>query len=89
MNTNPDLDKKYDRFIGQKLGIVTVGMSPYTYQTVDDTDALYLELAAEAVGDGFRIRAWLPNTMGTMDYDLSRINLRLSADGVITQLDLG
>lgn len=89
MNTNPDIDKKYDRFVGKKLAVVTIGSEPYTYQDVDDKDPTLLEIESEAAGDGFIVRVWLPNTIGTMDYNLNRVNVRVNDDGVILNLGLG
>lgn len=89
MNMNSDLDKKYDRFLGKKIAAVTVGTPPRSYQNVDDKDPVYLELAAEAVGDGLFIRTWFPKTIGTMDYRTDRLNVYLSDDGMITRLSIG
>lgn len=83
------LDKKYDRFVGQKIAIVKIGTAPRSYQDIDEKDPVYLQIAAEAAGDGFIVRTWLPNTIGTMDYNLNRINLRVDDAGVILNLGLG
>lgn len=64
--------------------------SKFTEYKLSESDAAIAELRAQ-VGD--RLRVWLPNTMGTMDHDLTRCNARVEKgdDGVfrITKVYFG
>ena len=62
----------------------------YVDYKIVDGDPVYEELKAKA---GKNLRVWLPNTMGTMDYNLNRVNayIEKDADGVfkIARVSLG
>jgi hypothetical protein len=59
----------------------------YVDYKIADGDPVYEELKSKA---GANLRVWLPNTMGTMDYNLTRVNAKDDA-GVfrITKVNLG
>lgn len=47
---------------------------------LDPQDAAVTELRAAVQALGYKLRIWLPNGIGTMDYRTDRVNVRISPD---------
>lgn len=52
----------------------SIGTREFTEYKIADEDTVIKELKAEAGG---KVRVWLPTSMGTMDYRLDRLNVRV------------
>jgi hypothetical protein len=76
ISVNEKIQTRTSKLSGETLNFTT-------YSFADENDPLLVEMHQIAVDNGVRLRIWLPNTMGTMDYRMDRVNTRVAkgADG--------
>jgi hypothetical protein len=65
-----DITSLFNKFAGKEL------RHPNTY----DIDPVQEEMAKIAKDNGLRLRVWFPGSIGTCDYDLSRVNVHVNRD---------
>jgi hypothetical protein len=59
-----------------------------TYTLTSEGEAIVEEFQRD-LDSKFHARIWLPNTIGTMDYRLDRVNLKIGKDGIVTKITIG
>jgi hypothetical protein len=76
-------------FVGRKVRVEAVervfkseysGEHKYTDYTIADDDETMRDLKVETAKANLDVRVWLPNTMGTCDYRMGRLNVRVEKD---------
>jgi hypothetical protein len=78
----------FDKFLGQKVSVDESSTEAELFgkkriflrYEISKSDTVIAELRKEA-GDNTRVRVWLPNTIGTHDYRLDRINVKIEKQG--------
>ena len=73
MDDKLEFYKKYD---GCPI-IVTTIQGSHGYILSADNDPFYKQICDRAQIDKLKIRLWFPGTIGTMDFQTSRLNIRL------------
>lgn len=82
---NNGLSDTFARFAGREVKVtekdVKFDIGGRTIETVDyklsAKDPVIGELKKEAAKAGFSLRVWLPNTVGTMDHRMNRLNVKI------------
>ena len=76
--------KQYEQFIGRKLSVEETVKTHKDHEhiicKVADGDPVIAEIKAVANAEGSKLRVFLPNERGTLDYDASRINVMVNKD---------
>lgn len=80
-----DLSKEFAAFAGREVqatehkhNVTIAGRDfPYTEVRFAENDPALAELNASAKAAGLHVRLWLPNSMGTMDYQRNRLNVNI------------
>ncbi len=68
------------------------GEHAFEYEEHETDDPILKEMEEKAAKIGMVIRLWFPGTVGTMDYRIDRINVRVEPVGdkfVITDIHVG
>lgn len=85
--------KEFNKFAGREVGVTETPFKTefknlgITYEGVhveiQKDDPAITELTTAVQAAGLRLRLWLPNTMGTMDFRRDRLNVHVAkeADG--------
>lgn len=69
------------RFLDREVQVVKtnhqveIGGEKYDMPYYDSQDPILTEIAQEITTMGWKVRLWLPDTVGTMDYRMDRINV--------------
>ena len=66
------LEKK-ESYTSRRTGETTA----YTSYALDREDSVTAAMIADIKASGARVRIWLPDTMGTMDHQPGRMNIRI------------
>lgn len=79
--------KEFNKFAGREVGVTETPFKTefknlgITYEGVrveiNKDDPAITELTAAVKAVGLHLRLWLPDTMGTMDYRLDRLNVHV------------
>lgn len=91
------LSKSFHKFIGQNVKVTETHRTykeniNVTDYEVDDNDSTMNAIKKEASSSGLNFRVWLPNTSGTMDFRLDRVNIyieKIEDKFQVTRVELG
>lgn len=90
-------NSQFDKYVGRKVLVketqetIKIGGKDYDHinYEIETGDTVVAEIQKEYP----KVRVWLPNTMGTMDYRLDRLNVHIEkqTDGsfVVTRMNFG
>lgn len=82
------LTKQFNKFAGKEVMVTETpwkrrifgedfeGVNP----KIDENDPVIADLTTAAKKAGLSVRIWLPGTMGTMDYDTTRLNVHVAKE---------
>ena len=76
------LTEVFNKFSGKEIDVVEVkGNNKYGFTYKDfSADKTINELRSAVEEMGLRLRVWLPDSVGTMDYRENRVNVHVSKD---------
>ena len=89
MNDNHEVSALFNKFAGVEIAVkeeekeITIGKDKYPYTHVEfanPSDPVLVGMNETAKKNGLSLRIWLPNSMGTMDYRLDRVNVNVQKD---------
>jgi hypothetical protein len=85
-----EVSKQFNKFAGKEVAVIEKpwkieatkrfpAMEGVTVEC-DGSDAVIVDLVAEAAKAGFNLRIWTPGVMGTCDWQPSRLNVHIEKE---------